>query len=75
MDEAKEIEGGQGVLEDGDGKVILAEGGKPDGTWSAMRIWDFEGAGEERGYTQRVKVWNKDGEEVRVKKVYDSVEE
>lgn len=74
-DEAEEMEGAQGVLEEGDCRVILTEGVKPDGTWSAMRIWGFEGAGEERRYTLRVKDWNKDGEEDRVKMVYDFVEE
>lgn len=57
--------------EQGDCKVILAEGGKPDDSWTAVRIWGFEEVGGERRYTQRVKVWNKKGEEVKVKMVYD----
>ena len=65
----------QGGWEEGDeARVILAEGGKPDGSWSAMRIWGFEGIGEDRRYTQRVKVWSKEGAEVRVKMVYDFAE-
>lgn len=73
--EAKSLEGVQGDWENGDGKLILAEGGKPDRSWSAVRIWGFEEIGNGRRYTQRVKVWSKDGEETRVKMVYDFVEE
>ena len=58
-----------------DGEVILAEGGKPDESWTAARIWGFEVVGGERRYTQRVEVWNKKGDEVRVKMVYDFVGE
>ncbi|KAK4691144.1 hypothetical protein P7C71_g5792, partial [Lecanoromycetidae sp. Uapishka_2] len=75
LDEAKSIEGVQGHWEQGDGKLILAEGGKPDGSWSATRVWGFEEIGNDRRYTQRVKVWSKDGKEVRVNMVYDFVQE
>lgn len=75
LGEAKGIEGLQGDWEEGEGKLILAEGGKPDEKWSAMRIWGFEKVGDGRRYTQRVKVWSKDSEEVKVKMVYDFVNE
>lgn len=72
LSEAKEImDPIPGEWEDDGGKVILAEGGKPDESWSASRIWGFEQVGGDRRYTQRVKVSGKDGEEVRVKMVYD----
>ena len=65
---------GSGLEPEEDGKFILAEGGKPDETWSAFRIWGFEEIDGQRRYVQRVKVWNKGGEEVRVNMVYDYVE-
>jgi len=39
LSEAMEMEGVQGDWEDRDGELILAEGGKPDGSWSAIRKW------------------------------------
>ena len=57
--------------EERDGRLILAEGGKPDQSWTARRIWGFEEVGGERRYTQRAKVGNKSGEEVTVMMVYD----
>ncbi|KAL8920941.1 MAG: hypothetical protein Q9208_005967 [Pyrenodesmia sp. 3 TL-2023] len=75
LDEAKaKGEDLAGGWEDSDeGKLILAEGGSADGKWEAFRIWGFEQVGGEKRYTQSVKVWNKDGEEVRGKMVYDFV--
>ncbi|KAL8909434.1 MAG: hypothetical protein Q9207_000269 [Kuettlingeria erythrocarpa] len=64
-----------GGWEDSDeGKLILAEGGSTDGKWEAFRIWGFEEIGGGRRYTQSVKVWNKDGKEVKGKMVYEFVE-
>ncbi|KAL8931921.1 MAG: hypothetical protein Q9216_007026 [Gyalolechia sp. 2 TL-2023] len=60
--------------DDDDGRVILAEGGSTDGKWDALRIWGFEEIEGERRYTQRVKVRNRDGEEVEGKMVYDFIE-
>ena len=57
-----------------DSQLILTEGGKPDASWTALRIWGFEVIEGERRYTQQVKVWNKQGEEVKVKMVYDLIE-
>lgn len=53
------------------GKLILAEGGKPDETWTAARVWGIETIDGERRFVQRVKIWNKKGDEVKVKMVYD----
>ncbi|KAL8719036.1 MAG: hypothetical protein Q9225_003893 [Loekoesia sp. 1 TL-2023] len=77
LDEARSrLEGMEGSSsgwdEDSDGgKLILAEGGSTDGKWEAFRIWGFEDIGGERRYTQSVKVWNREGEEVKGKMVYD----
>ena len=51
--------------------VIVVEGGKVDESWMAMRIWGFEEFGGQRMYTQRVKVSNKEGKEVKGVMVYD----
>lgn len=60
--------------EDSDaGKLVLAESGSADGKWEAFRIWGFEEVGAQRRYTQSVKVWNIEGEEVKRKMVYDFV--
>ena len=59
-------EGGDGV-----GRLVFAEGGRADGGWNAERLWGFEVVGGERRYTQRVKVWNKQGKEEKVMMVYD----
>ena len=72
-DARKDYSGFEGGWEQGDGNLILAEGGKSDDSWTATRIWGFEEVGGERRYTQRVKVWNKNGDEVKVKMVYDFV--
>ncbi|KAL8743473.1 MAG: hypothetical protein Q9184_008107, partial [Pyrenodesmia sp. 2 TL-2023] len=57
-----------------EGKLILAEGGSTNGNWEAFRIWGFEEIAGKKCYTQSVKVWNKDGQEVKGKMVYDVVE-
>ncbi|KAI4120204.1 MAG: hypothetical protein LQ338_007182 [Usnochroma carphineum] len=77
LDDAKakvegQIDGSRWEASD-DGKLILAEGGSTDGKWEAFRIWGFEEIGGERRYTQTVKVWNKEGEQVNGKMVYDFV--
>ena len=72
LDEAKDMKGVEGQREDcDDGKVILAEGGKEDGSWDALRVWGFEEVEGERKWVQRVKVWNKSGEVVKARMVYD----
>lgn len=53
------------------GELILAEGGKEDGSWEAVRVWGFEEVGGERKWVQRVKVWNSAGENARARMVYD----
>ena len=76
LDGAKDLEGVEGEWIDSDeGKLILAEGGKDDGSWEAMRVWGFEGVEGERKWVQRVKVWNKVGEKVQARMVYDFVGE
>ena len=74
-DVAKQYPDVKGDWEQGDSSLILAEGGKPDESWTAVRIWGFEQVGGERRYTQRVKVWNKNGDEMKVKMIYDFVGE
>ena len=53
------------------GTLIFAEGGKKDESWRAWRIWGFEELEGQIRYTQTVKVWTKDGEELQGKMVYD----
>lgn len=72
LDEANAIEGIEAEFEDSDnGKLILAEGGHVNGSWEALRVWHFESLDGARRWIQGVKVWNKDGEEVKGKMVYD----
>lgn len=58
-----------------DGNLILAEGGHEDGQWQAFRIWGFKDIEGEVRYVQTVKVWNRDGEQVKGDMVYDFVGE
>lgn len=67
--EGEWIEGGS------DGKLIQAEGKKPDGEWEAAHLWGFEIVDGERRHTRRVSVKNNKGEELKVKMVYDYVGE
>lgn len=75
VDEAKaKIDDDSWEVDGEDGRLILAEGGSTDGKWEAFRIWGFEEIEGERRYVQNVKVWNKDGDEVKGKMVYDFAE-
>ncbi|USP74666.1 lccl domain-containing protein [Curvularia clavata] len=67
--EGEWLEGGEG-----DGKLIHAEGKKED-EWEASHLWGFEVVDGERRHTRRVRVRNSKGEELRVRMVYDFVEE
>lgn len=60
---------------DGDGKLVHAEGKKENGEWHASHLWGFEVVEGERRHTRRVLVGNKEGEELRVRMVYDFVGE
>lgn len=78
LEEAKSklrgTENGSWDVDGDDARLILAEGGSTDGKWEAFRIWGFEEFEGERKYVQSVKVWNKDGDEVKGKMVYDFAE-
>ena len=66
----------EGHWEDSDnGRLLLAEGGKGDGEWEAQRVWGFEQMEGQRRWTQTVKLWNKGGEHLNGKMVYDFVKE
>ena len=43
--------------------------------WEASHLWRFEIVDGERRHTRRVRVTNSKGEELRVRMVYDFVEE
>jgi hypothetical protein len=57
--------------EDSNGKLIQAEGKKPDDAWMATHFWGFEEVDGKRRHTRRVKVVDKDGKELKVRMVYD----
>lgn len=60
---------------DSEGKLIQAEGKKPDGEWEAAHLWGFEVVDGARRHTRRVLVKNNKGEELKVRMVYDYVGE
>lgn len=68
----KEREGAVWLEGDSEGSLIEAEG-KKDGEWEARHLWGFEVVDGERRHTRRVWVRNKEGEEIRVRMVYDWV--
>lgn len=68
-------EDGKWIEGDSEGKLIQAEGMKADGKWQAAHLWGFEIVGGERRHTRRVHVKNDEGEELRVRMVYDYVGE
>lgn len=57
-----------------DGKLIHAQG-KKEGEWEASHLWGFEVVEGERRHTRWVRVRNSKGEELRVRMVYDFVDE
>lgn len=65
---------GEWIQGDSDGKLIQAVGKKPDDAWVATHLWGFEDVNGARRHTRRVKVVGKDGEELKVRMVYDFVE-
>ncbi|EAT79134.1 hypothetical protein HBH56_074700 [Parastagonospora nodorum] len=68
--------GGGGWIEgDSSGKLVEAQGKKESGQWEAHHLWGFEIVDGERRHTRRVYVKNNEGEELRVRMVYDFVEE
>lgn len=71
------IEEGEGKWIEGDseGQLIFAEGKKEGGDWEASHLWGFEIVDGERRHTRRVRVTNDKGEELRVRMVYDFLEE
>mgnify|MGYP004500657393 CR=1 FL=1 len=78
VDEGRElgiVGQGEGEWIDGDseGKLIQAEGKKPDREWEAAHLWGFEKVDGQRMHTRRVLVRNDKGEELRVRMVYDYV--
>jgi hypothetical protein len=70
------VEHGKAEWIDGDSesKLIYAEGSK-EGEWEASHLWGFEMVDGERRHTRRVRVSNKKGEDLRVRMVYDFMEE
>lgn len=62
---------GEWIEGDSSGKLIQAEGRKPDGEWEAAHLWGFEIVDGERRHTRRVLVKNDQGQELRVRMVYD----
>ena len=62
---------GDWKADDSDGKLIQAEGKKPDDAWTGVHYWGFEDVGGQRRHTRRVKMTTKDGKELRVRMVYD----
>lgn len=62
---------GEWLEGDSDGKLIQAVGKKPDDAWIATHLWGFENVEGARRHTRRVKVTSRDGEEVKVRMVYD----
>lgn len=67
-----EGEGNVWVEGDSEGSLIEAEG-KKEGEWEARHLWGFEVVDGERKHTRRVWVRKKEGEEIRVRMVYDWV--
>ncbi|KAF2999892.1 hypothetical protein E8E13_008396 [Curvularia kusanoi] len=65
---------GEWIEGDSEGKLIQAEGRKPDGEWEAAHLWGFEIVEGARRHTRRVLVKNNKGEELRVRMVYDYVD-
>lgn len=49
--------------EEGDGRLILAEGENSDKKWTVRTIWGFEELSGGREFVQRLNVWNKKGEQ------------
>ena len=66
---------GEWIEGDSEGKLVQAEGKKPDGEWEAAHLWGFEIVDGERMHTRRVLVRNSKGDELRVRMVYDFVGE
>ena len=64
---------GDWIEGDSEGKLIQAEGKKPDGEWEAAHLWGFEIVDGERRHTRRVLVKNNKGDELMVRMVYDFV--
>lgn len=63
--------GGEWIEGDSEGMLVEAEGKSGDGKWHAHHLWGFEMVDGERRHTRRVYVKNSDGEEIRVRMVYD----
>ena len=57
--------------EESNGKLIQATGKKSDAAWTATHLWGFEEVSGQRRHTRRVKVVDKNGNELRVRMVYD----
>lgn len=64
-----------GDWEESEGRLILADGGKPDAKWTVRTIWGFEELAGGRRFVQRLKEWNKKGEQAIIKMVYDFVKD
>ncbi|KAJ9612606.1 hypothetical protein H2200_004203 [Cladophialophora chaetospira] len=62
---------GDWEADDSQGKLIQAVGKKPDDAWTATHLWGFEKVDGAHRHTRRVKVTSKDGEELKVRMVYD----
>lgn len=78
IDQAEAMENGaegEWLAGDSDGKLIQAVGKKPDDAWVATHLWGFENVDGARRHTRRVEVVGKDGEQVKVRMVYDFVGE
>ncbi len=62
---------GDWKADDSNGKLIQAVGKKPDDAWTATHLWGFEEVGGERKHTRRVRMTSEDGEDLKVRMVYD----
>lgn len=71
--EATNLDVGEGAWIEGDseGRLIYAEGKAENGKWEAKHLWGFEVVENERKHTRRAWVKNDQGQELRVKMVYD----
>lgn len=49
--------------EEGDGRLVLADGENCDEMWTVRTIWGFEELSGGREFVQRLNVWNKKGEQ------------
>lgn len=64
----------------GIGKKVMAHssswiGGKPDQKWTLRSVWGFEDLADGSHFGQRLKLWNRKGEQAIIKVMYDFIKE